>query len=84
MAVLYTFIVVLMCMFVKGNEGRKIKKSVQKCTDSVELVTGVEPATCGLRYRCSAIEPHQRETILPQTVLFVNRKNQGIAFYLKV
>ena len=27
----------------------------------MELVTGVEPATCGLRYRCSAIEPHQRK-----------------------
>lgn len=25
----------------------------------MELVVGIEPTTCGLRYRCSAIEPHQ-------------------------
>ena len=50
----------------------------------LELVTRVELATCGLRYRCSAIEPHQREIILLQKILFVNRKNQGIAFCLKV
>ena len=26
----------------------------------MELVTGIEPATCSLRMSCSAIEPHQR------------------------
>ena len=26
----------------------------------VELVTGIEPATCSLRMSCSAIEPHQQ------------------------
>ena len=25
----------------------------------LELVTGFEPTTRGLRYRCSAVEPHQ-------------------------
>ena len=45
----------------------------------LELVTGVEPATCGLRYRCSAIEPHQHYSyiILPKAG-FVNRKNEII------
>ena len=26
----------------------------------LELVTGIEPATCSLRMSCSAIEPHQQ------------------------
>lgn len=29
--------------------------------DAVELATGVEPATCGLQSRCSAVEPCQQE-----------------------
>ena len=48
----------------------------------MELVTGVEPATCGLRYRCSAIEPHQHcfhnRTIIPQTPAFCNRFFENI------
>ncbi len=31
-----------------------------KVTFFMELVTGIEPATCSLRMSCSAIEPHQQ------------------------
>ena len=53
MAVLYTFIVVLMCMFVKGNDGGKKKKSVQKYTDS-----GVKYADLDLMYHGTLNAPN--------------------------
>ena len=42
----------------------------------LELVTGFEPTTRGLRYRCSAVEPHQLfyRTILHPFALFFNKK----------
>ena len=36
----------------------KKSKQSELCFD-VELVKGIEPPTCGLRYRCSTFEPHQ-------------------------
>ncbi len=35
----------------------------------LELVTGIEPATCSLRMSCSAIEPHQH-----QMLIYFNKK----------
>ena len=35
----------------------------------LELVTGFEPTTRGLRYRCSAVEPHQHCTEQSYTLL---------------
>ena len=49
----------------------------------LELVTRVELATCGLRYRCSAIEPHQRTDILLQNFGFVNREIAGTCIFEK-
>ena len=40
------------------NANKKSSKHVY-FKDYLELVRGIEPPTCGLRYRCSAIEPHQ-------------------------
>ena len=34
------------------------------CPFSMELVTGIEPATCSLRMSCSAIEPHQHFALI--------------------
>ena len=34
----------------------------------LELMSGVEPLTCALRMRCSAIEPHQRNEALVNTM----------------
>ena len=60
----------------------KTKKAADKLWKSqsnscgLELVTGFEPTTRGLRYRCSAVEPHQLlyRTILHPFVLFFNKK----------
>ena len=44
-------------MYINKNSLKTAENSFKAA--SVELVTGFEPTTRGLRYRCSAVEPHQ-------------------------
>lgn len=44
----------------------------------LELMTRVELVTCGLRYRCSAIEPHQQKHFL---LYSKSKKNTSLKIY---
>ena len=46
-----------------GSYGEIKKSGRPDLVFEMELVMGFEPATCGLRYRCSTVELHQLENI---------------------
>ena len=55
-----------------------MKNRQVKACRFLELVTGIEPATCSLRMSCSAIEPHQRINFNNENYYTTyQNKNQG-------